>query len=210
MPFLKEIFREVYKIYRDGATVQGFKLWTIILSFLLLLGSLSLIYFNQGKFHIYQEPIPGTHDQLYYISVLDGLKVNRLAFSRFYDNGQEFNFEDSKGISIREMEPRVVGDKLLFLSGHLAGYKIANVVSYSNGQFTLVKKFNRSGGVEKNFVGHRLAIRNLDNDIEEEIVEESYINYSNAPDEIWDEYYDFDGSAGLYKFKELIKTPLSS
>mgnify|MGYP001559337181 FL=1 len=203
MPAIREIFKK-------GTTQQGFKLWMIVLSFSLLLGSLSLIYSNQGKFHIYQEPIPGTRDQLYYISVLDGLKVNRFAFSQFYDNGQEFNFRDSKSISVGRMKPRVVGEKLFFLSGYLAGYKIANVVSYLNGQFTLVKKFNRSGGVEKNFVGHRLAVRNLDKDPEEEIVEESYINYSNAPDELWEEYYDFDNGSGTYQFRELIKTPVSS
>lgn len=201
---------EVYKIYKEGTTAQGIKLWTIIFSFLLLFGSLSLIYWNQGKFYLYQEPVPGTRDHLYYISVLDGLKVNRFAFSRFYDNGQEFNFKDSKGISIMEMRSEAVGEKLLLLSGYLAGYKIANVVSYSNGQFTPFKKFNRSGGVEKNFVGHYISVRNLDGDPEEEIIEESYINYSNAPNELWDEYYDFDNITGVYKFKELIKTPLSS
>lgn len=201
---------EVYRIYKDGTTIQGFKLWTFILFSLLAFGSLSLIYLNQGKFHVYQEPVPGTRDHLYYISVLDGLRINRFAFSRFYDNGQEFNFKDSKGISLKKMKPRVAGEKLFFLSGYLAGYKIANVVSYSNGRFILVKKSGRFGDEKKNFVGHRLSVGNLDKDPEEEIVEESFINYSNAPDELWEEYYDFDGSSGLYEFKELIKTPRAS
>ena len=64
--------------------------------------------------------------------------------------------------------------------------------------------------LKKIFIGHYLSVRNLDSDPEEEIIEQSRINYSNAPDELWDKYYDFDDASGSYKFKELIKTPLSS
>ena len=98
--------------------------------------------------------------------------------------------------------------RLLSVSGeNMPSYKVVALIKYSNGSFEVLKNNSEIRGKQKTFFGNNVVIKNTDADPEPEVVEESFIPYSNAPDEWWLSYYDFDNKSGEYFLKSTEKIP---
>jgi len=207
---------KVNNAYKKGMGRNRFKLWSLILLLLLpvCLSVFALIYY-QGKFFVYAQEIPESkvmysNDYKFVIKVLDGFQIKSFEFAKYYGNGldsQVFDKESTLELENIEM-PKSCKCQLLSVSGeNMPSYKVVALIKYSNGSFEVLKNNSEIRGKKKTFFGNNVVIKNTDTDPEPEVVEESFIPYSNAPDEWWLSYYDFDNKSGEYFLKSTEKIP---
>jgi|GEM_PF-1362230 len=204
--------KEVYKIYREGVDAIGQKLWTLAIGLLASAALVAGLFFyqsHQNKFYAYRKTLKGTHDFNFYVKTLDGLRWKKFFLGRYYDDGRNLDFFLDEKIFVNLWTSPNDGEKLIAVSGNdTANYHVTAMVSYKDGEFRIVPKVDEWGSLENTFNADQISIENLDDDPEEEIVENHFVYYDNADDQIWKEYYDFDRSAGIYKFIKETKAPI--
>lgn len=203
--------KKVYKIYKEGVDSNGYKLRTLIIGLLISSALTAGLFFyqsKQNKVYAYREPVKGTRNFDFYVKALDGLRWKKFLLTQYRVGWPADTFYDEK-IFANFWTPLNEGEKLLAVSGKdIADYQMTAMVSYKNGEFRLISKLDEYGTSDKTFNADQISIENLDGDPEEEIVEDHFVYYDNADDQIWKKYYDFDRSAGIYRFIKVRKMPI--
>jgi hypothetical protein len=187
---------------------QPIKLWSIILlllSFPMFL-SMFVLFYYQNRFFISVDLIPESkfiysQDYRFVIHTLDGLQLQSFEIGHYAGNGANLDmFYKNNTLEIETISmPQNPKRKVLVVFGtDISSHKVVVLVNYSNGAFEPVTNISENRGISKIFHGENIIVENRDNDPELEVVEEYFIPYSNAPDEWWVSYFDFDREKEQY------------
>lgn len=201
--------KKVFRIYKEGINPVGIKLWSLggLFFFPVLAFLVFSFYLNQGKFYITKGAVAGTSDFRFYINVLDGIGMVKFPFSYFYANGLDLSAFYKDQVRILELRSDSPFKKTLAVLGRdIADNEILTILTYGDGHFKILPRLDEYDSFGIRFNGHWISLVNLDNDSTEEVVENFVINYSNAPDQLWKSYYDWDEKTRVYKFQKIEKS----
>ena len=205
-------FDKVYRIYREGTTLSGFKLW-FLLGFILL-SSFAVIHnlhSRQGEFFITRESLlSGKRDFQFSINVLSGLRLIRYPVSKYFSRGGDFLAFYKPSVEIRDLGARPSGVKVIAVTGrNISDRSIVKILEYNGRGFKLRRNIDEFGSEDEGFDGDSVLIGGRIADEEQEIEEWHYLKYINAPDQRWESTYYFDGRSGVYQLKKQTKNNLS-
>ena len=200
--------QKVYNVYEKGIGRNSIKLWSIILlllSFPMFL-SMFVLFYYQSRFFISVDLIPESkfiysQDYRFVIHTLDGLQLRSFEIGRYAGHGGNidiFSKDDMPEIEKIDKQSHVDSEMLVLSGKNNGSQNIVMLIKYSQGKFKHITNVSENRGISTTFHGNNIFVANRDADPEVEVVEEYFIPYSNAPDEWWVSYFDFDRKIEQY------------
>jgi len=101
------------------------------------------------------------------------------------------------------------GEEELIITGRYYGIGPTKyILSKIDDEWQIIHNIGLYGGLRPAFKSHNIIFDNLDKTGALEVIEQFCIPYSNASDELWEDYYQFDDEEKIYKFIKRVKTKL--
>jgi len=193
---------KIWNIYTKGTTPAKTKLWSVAL-FLPILPALIFggwLALNQGRIYISFKDMPDTSDGYQVMAkVVDGLWFENLLLTNTYLNGQNsFGLDKNIPINKRYIDIESDGQKEIEVIGYYLGGTVKYLLKKENGQYRIVHLIDEWGTDKKAFSGEQISFLDINNNGKLDVVTDSFLDYENAPDQVWSSYYHFDGK--YYKF----------
>jgi len=173
--------------------------------------SMFVLFYYQNRFFVTIDLIPESkliysQDYRFVIHALDGVRLRSFEIGQYAGHGGNidiFGKNDMPEIEKIGKQPHV-DSEILVLSGKNNGLQnVVMLIEYSKGKFKHITNMSENRGISKTFHGDNIFVANRDADSEPEVIEEYFIPYSNAPDEWWVSYFDFDKEIEQYKLTHI-------
>ncbi|MBI2627653.1 hypothetical protein HYW72_01850 [Candidatus Nomurabacteria bacterium] len=191
------------------------KLWSIVL-FLPILPALIFggwLALHQGNIYISFKNRP--HDMPYadsardyqvWAKIVNGPWFENLLLANVYDNGlNSFGLDKKFPIYTRYLDIDNDGQKEIEIIGTYYGPgTVKYLLKKEDGKYEIVHHVDEWGTDKEAFSSEQISFLDMDNDLRLEAATDSFLDYENAPDQIWTSYYRFDGDHYQFYKKDIV------
>jgi len=196
---------KVYKAYEQGIGDNKFKLWNLVffLSILFFGGWFAL---NQGRAFVSFQNVPDSADYKVVAKIVNGPLIENTLVANVYGYGGSFpSVDEDQPIITRYIDIDHDGQKEITVTGtDYPGNVTKYILKKENGGYKVIHNIDEEGVEREAFSSGQISFQDENNDGILEIVEDFYLPYANAPDQIWSSYYRFDGEYYRFFKKDIV------
>ena len=161
---------------------------------------------NQGKAFVSFQNVPNSADYKVVAKIVNGSWFENALVANIYGYGGSFpGVDESQPIVTRYIDIDRDGQKEITITGtDYPGNVTKYILKKENGKYKVIHNIDEEGVDREAFSSGQISFQDENGDGTLEVIEDFYLPYANAPDQIWSSYYRFDGEYYRFYKKDII------
>jgi len=150
-------------------------------------GQISISFKDRPKDMPYAD---SPRDYQVWVKIVNGLGFENILLANVYDNALNFlGMERKFPIHTQYLDIDNDGQQEIEIIGYYLGDTIKYLLKKENGQYKIVHNINEVGADKEAFSSEQISFLDMDGDLRLEVATDSFLDYENAPDQVWTNYY---------------------